>query len=226
MTELLFVQGTSGLPDDPDPARPRNWWRDGSPLTRWLRPRGFVPLCPEDPYHWTTDLNGWRFWRRWVGKLDSRRDWLVGGRALRWWLVAKGVDARRRRIWCHSHGLQVVLHAAAEWHEEIFCEVLVSFGSPLRADVPWQQALPKIRHWLIVTDERDLVQALGRLGDGAIGSYEDLPEHVEVLQIPHIEHSKLLQDEKYFELLEAFGILRFTAAAYRSVRRPSLSERG
>lgn len=211
MTELLFVQGTSALRDDPDPALPRNWWREDSSLVRWLRPRGFTLLHPEDPYCWSTDLNGWRFWRRWFGKSDSKRDWFVGGKGLRWWLTAKGVDARTLKIWCHSHGLQIVLHAAAEWHEEIFCDVLVSFGSPLRADVPWKQALPKIGRWLIVTDERDLVQFLGRLGDGAVGSFEDLPANVEVLQIPDISHSKLLQEERYFELLEAFGVLRFTA---------------
>jgi hypothetical protein len=88
---------------------------------------------------------------------------------------------------------------------------LVSFGSPIRADVPIEAMLQKVGRWLVVTDRFDLVQLLGRIGDGAIGGAMDrFGDKVEILQMDHIEHSRLLQDPSMFDALEGHGILAFT----------------
>lgn len=216
MTPFIPVQGTSAWIDNPDPDLPRNWWRAGSPLMHWLASRGLVPLHPEDPFCWSTDLNGWKFWRRLFGGKDTPRDWLAGGDALRWWIGDKRVRLAQRNFWVHSHGLQVLLNAAAEWREPLFAQRVVSFGSPLRDDAPWKEALPKIWQWLIVTDSGfDRVQFLGQLGDGGLGSHEiPLGKRVQILQIPDIDHSRLLQDPRMFSLLEYHGIVSFTTGAW------------
>lgn len=209
-TELLIVQGTAANEAQADPKRPRGYWRPGSPLWQYLARFAIVPMHPEDPFSWSTDLDGWKFWRRWFGKRDEHRDWIAGGKALRWWLTAKGI--RRPRVaWVHSHGLQVFAHAAAEWHEDIFFDTLVSFGSPIRADVPYEAMLRRVGRWLVVTDSKDLVQLLGRIGDGAIGGTPDeFGDKVEILEMRGIDHSRLLQDPTMFDALDGHRILAFT----------------
>lgn len=204
MTRIVPVQGTGAWLADANPQLPRNWWRAGSPLMQFLARHGVAPAHPEDPFCWTTELDG---------LIGDDRDWTAGGKALRWWLTAKGVPLEHRNFWVHSHGLQVFLHAAAEWHEPIFARSVVSFGSPLRKDTPVAAALPRIARWLAVTSsDRDVVQVLGRVGDRSVGSAA-LPEHVDVLAIPGIDHSKLLQDPFFFDALVGHGIVAFTRTA-------------
>lgn len=210
MTELLIVPGTSAWEPDEDLARPRNYWRPGSPLARYLARHDLALLHPEDPYVWSTDLNGWKFWRRWFGQADEPRDWKAGGKSLRWWVTAKG-HRQLGAAWVHSHGLQPFAFAAAEWHEPIFCDSLVSFGSPIRSDVPYEAMLRKVRRWLVVTDTKDLTQLLGRIGDGAIGGTPDeFGDKVEILELRGIDHSRLLQDPSMFDALDGHRILAFT----------------
>jgi hypothetical protein len=201
--KFLPVMGTEGLQDDPDPRRRANWWRAGSPVLAHLAARGLAALHPEDPFVWSTELGGVHWWARVAGSRQDARMWLVGGKALRWWLVAKAVPLEDRTLIVHSHGLQPVLYAAAEWHEPRMLRRLVTIGSPLRADViadVGPAAIARLGSWLHVSDaDHDFIAAFGRFGDGAKGSGR-VPPNVQVLRVPGIGHEQLLTDSTLFPL--------------------------
>src|SRR5262245_22703958 len=74
MLSWLPVQGTEGWQvDDPDPRHPRNWWRPGSLLVDELAQHGLQLLDADDPFVWSTDLDGAQFWERWPW-FRSRKD--------------------------------------------------------------------------------------------------------------------------------------------------------
>lgn len=217
IARFFCVPGTFAWGDDPNPALPRNWWRPGSPLLLALGLLGLESLCPEDPYRWSTELGGVRFYHRWPW-FRSRRDhrcWHSGADGQRWWMIAKGIPLADRRALVHSHGLQPTLYAAADWHEPMYLERLISVGSPLRADMRdvVERARPRIRRWLHVTDDADRIQRKGLFGDGEWG----LPDWVDdpqlgpdtYLVLPGIGHSRLLQDPQYFDLWVTRGLAAF-----------------
>ncbi len=211
MTLYVPVPGTHGWPDDA-----HAWWRWHSPLACYLARRGLSVLAPDRPFVWSTDLDGLRFWRRWIGRGGTHRDWRAAGAALGFYLVCRdpqcphGVPYDDRNLIAHSHGLQPVLYAAAASRAP-FIRRLLSIGSPIRADMRTviDGALPKIGRWLHVTTTGfDLMQILGRLGDGRIGA-PALPRSVEVRRIPGIGHSDLLTDRAAFALWDRHGLIDF-----------------
>lgn len=152
--------------------------------------------------------------------MTDKRDWIAGGKAFRWWRTAKGVPLEHMNLIVHSHALQIVLYAAAEWHEPLFVNRMISIGSPLRKDVMrdvGDAALSRIGAWLHVTDARfDLVQTLGRFGDGGFGSAA-LPANVEVLQLLHVDHSELLCNPRVFPMWSGHGLLAFLQGTWEGV---------
>lgn len=198
----LPVQGTEGWQvDDPDPRHPRNWWRAGSLLVDELAGCGIQLLDPEDPFVWSTNLDGVHFWERWpwFHSRKDKRDWLAGGKALRWYVLGHRPMANPHAplvLITHSHGVQIAHYAAAEG---LRIDYLLDIAGPVRADVLTETAagLTNIGHWMHVTDgEFDLVQTLGWIGDGHVGPVA-LPASVEVVRLPEIDHSELLSNPKY-----------------------------
>lgn len=233
---LLPVQGTEGWQvDDVDPARPRNWWRPGSRLMTLLQEHGLPLIDADDPFVWSTDLDGLWFWQRWrVRWLRARRDrdWLAGGKTARWYALRYGclslsprlsADERaqmlarprpRLIVVTHSHGLQVALHAAAEG---LYIDRLLDIAGPVREDVLAETAagLVNIGHWLHVTaSDGDLVQILGRIGDGHLGGAVTLPTQVQVVALPGIDHSQLVSNPRFVpDAWRQYGLIDFLIGA-------------
>src|SRR3954470_6214247 len=134
----LPVQGTEGWQvDDPDPRHPRNWWRKDSLLVDELAQYGLQLLDAEDPFVWSTDLDGARFWERWpwFRSRKDKRDWLAGGEALRSHAPPRFPLSSPRSplvLVTHSHGIQVAHYAAAEG---LRIDYLLDIAGPVRADV-------------------------------------------------------------------------------------------
>lgn len=235
---IFLVQGTEGWQvDDVNPLHPRNWWRAGSLLCQMLIAHGFELLDPDDPFVWSTDLGGVAFWQRWkwLKWLKSRRDkrdWLAGGKTAKWYARMKGylvippksmpevraaLLATKRTplvMVTHSHGLQIALNAA---NEGLVIDYLLDISGPVRADVLAECAdgLQNIGHWMHVTAESgDLIQVLGRLGDGHAGGAVPLPASVHVVSIPDVNHSELLANPRFVPAeWQARGLLAFLLQA-------------
>jgi hypothetical protein len=220
MIGYLPIQGTEGWQvDDPDPRHPRNWWRQGSLLVDELASHGLALLCPEDPFVWSTDLDGEQFWERWpwFRSRKDKRDWLAGGKALRWYLLSRFPLASPRPplvLLTHSHGVQIAHYAAAEG---LRIDYLLDIAGPVRADVLQETAagLKNIGHWMHVTDgDGDLIQTLGRIGDGHVGGAVQLPQSVQIVRHDGIDHSELLSNTKFVpSTWRALGLVDFLLGA-------------
>lgn len=198
--KYLPVQGTEGWQvDDPDPRHPRNWWRTGSLLVDELAQHGLELLDQADPFVWSTDLDGAHFWERWpwLRSRKDKRDWMAAGKGLRWYAGARVARGAPLVLLTHSHGVQVAHYAAAEG---LRIDYLLDIAGPVRADVLDETAAGRhnIGHWMHVTAEAvDLVQVLGRIGDGHTGGAVPLPVDVEVVTLPGIDHSELLANPAF-----------------------------
>lgn len=188
-----------------------NWYHHESAFAAFVGARGLAHLCPTRPFHWTTDLNGHRFWRRWIGKSSTAKDWEVGGLNLWAYLqppvVGAVVPLERCNIIAHSHGLQVVLFAAA-----MGCKIrrLISIGSPVRADLDAiaVDARKNIEHWTHVhSDHGDRLQWLGTIGDGVLGIVREHPHAHRNICVPGVAHTRLLNDEKQFHWWDDVGLI-------------------
>jgi hypothetical protein len=212
MAAYIPIPGTWALFSDtgqPD------WWQAGSPFTTHMRSQDFRLLRPDNPFVWSTQINGHKFWTRWFGGRDTKdhADWKAGGAALRYY-VDHGpcprcgwheVPVRHRNILAHSHGLQVVLYACADG---LRIRRLVSFGSPIRSDMRAvaMKALPNIDRWMHVYDPtcEDRIQWLGQFGDGVIDLHPDRTvdlQNVVNHPIRGVGHSELLCDPRQFHHL-------------------------
>jgi hypothetical protein len=200
----LPVQGTHSWSETPG----KDWWQDGSPFTEYLKTQELDLINPQDPFVWSTDVNGASFWRRWLPwhkKDGDHRDWKAGGAALRFYL--DGVDLRHRNLIAHSHGLQVVLYAACKGFP---IHRLVSVGSPIRGDMAKiaVAARPAIGYWLHIYDmQDDRMQMLGGIGDGSFGIKRTAPLANKNVGLKAISHSKILHQPELFKLWAADGWL-------------------
>lgn len=208
VTYYLPIPGTHAHRDKPTKA---DWYHHESAFATFLSARGFVHLCPQRPFRWTTDLNGHRFWRRWFGKASTSRDWFVGGDNLYAYLqppvIGHVVPLERTNLIAHSHGLQVVLFAAA-----MGCKLrtLVSLGSPVRADLDAiaVEAKKNIGHWThVYSDHDDRMQWFGEIGDGVFGIKRQHPRADRNVFIPGVAHSRLLNDPTFFSYWEHAGLM-------------------
>ena len=189
------------------------WHTPDSPFWRMLAEHDLVMLNPDRPFAWSTDLNGWRSWRRWVGMQDWPSDWHAAARALTYyfWPVTDMSDVyipvEHRTLIVHSHGLQPVLIACAEYKLKI--PRLLSVCSPWRKDMEAiaKKARPNIGQWLYVYTERDL---WARLGDGRVSVDTDrcpLADWSDM--VPGVGHSWLLNDPRFFPHWRELGYISF-----------------
>lgn len=212
VTRFLPVAGTHGWRGQPT----GGWWQAGSPWLTSLASHGVEPYNAGRPFVWSTQLAGHRVWRRWLGLQDRHLVWECAADNLYAYLVppmwggeSNGVNARgeETRIVCHSHGLQVVLMAAAAG---LRIQTLISVGSPVRADMQHIAALarPRIGYWLhLHSDHSDRWQWLGTIGDGALGIVREHPLADDNQAVPHVGHTGVLTDEDGIRMWHRFGWL-------------------
>lgn len=140
--KVLLVPGTHGYRGAPAIGQ---WWYPGSPFESRLRAEGIDVVGETRPFVWTTDLTGLM-----RGKVSA--DWRAGGENLYAYAVPPLCPDRRIKpedltIICHSHGLQVVLFAAAAG---LKIARLISVCSPVRDDMAVVAGLarPNIARWM------------------------------------------------------------------------------
>lgn len=192
---MILVPGTWG--------REQAWYRPYSALATYLRDLGIHVYEPGGrPFVWSTDANGWQFWRRWgLGSRDRDHwDWQAGGEALYSLIVPPLAPERRippdqTIIISHSHGLQVVLYACAAG---LKVDRLVDIAGPVRGDMRGVhgQAAPNIRaHLHLHSDDSDRMQIFGAVGDGVFGVVRKLKRAGVVnRELPKAGHSGVLHD--------------------------------
>lgn len=208
----LPIQGTWGWGRGSD----HRWWQNGSPFVAFLAERGFTLLGADDPFVWTTDLNG-----VWFG--DKHIDWQCGGINLRQYikppLHAVSVNAddyvpfADRNLITHSHGLQPVLYAAAAG---LRIRTLVSVTGPVRDDMMAvaEKARPNIGRWIhLCSDHSDRIQTLGALLDGRFGIVREHPLADQNVPIAGVGHSGLLENQAHFHYWTDRGVLAAVEAA-------------
>lgn len=189
------------------------WWCPGSPVLTFLDAEGFPLLSPERPFVWTTDVNGWRFWRRWFGFGDPHHDWTAGGHAFYAFLrpfldhLDTYIPIRDRNAVVHSHGLQVALYAC---QFGLKLNSLVSVMSPVRTDMLRVafDARPNIGYWEHVRADKDRFQWWGAIGDGHVGIDREHPLADRNTRINGASHAKLLRDPAWFSQWREAGILQ------------------
>lgn len=180
------------------------WWQAGSPFARFMHRHGVEPFNDERPFTWSTDLNGHRFWRRWLGMRDSHRDWIAAGYALCYYLWPlheqdQYVQIENRNVIAHSHGGQVVFYACA--YGGLRINRLITVGTPIRRDMRAviERARPNIGQWLHVRGTTDHVALWGSIGDGSLvkaRTFDGREDWTDV--VPDIRHSRVLTEEEVF----------------------------
>lgn len=210
MTYILPIQGTHGW-DDTDTMR---WWKPGSPFVNYLGTQGIdLVAAGEDPFIWDGDVDGLPY---------------LGSRSLLRWKAA-GIQLRRyckpgpagspegahyvpyvsRNFIAHSHGLQVVLCAAASG---LRVHRLVSVSSPVRNDMRAiaEKARPNIAEWWhVASDRSDFTQWLGEWFDGAFGIVREHPLADFNVCVKGVGHSGLLNDPALFPMWKDRGLVAF-----------------
>lgn len=177
------------------------WWQDGSTFWAYMRLHGIGPARIGGlPFRWSTDLgNSWKFW-------ESRRsDWEAGGDALAYYLDA--LPERERVVVAHSHGGQLAFCCA---RLGVQIDRLVTVATPVRNDMKQivDDARPYIRSWWHVCDEKsDKTAWWGAFGDRKIGNSRVFTQANEVVKLPKIGHSKLLNDPNKLPLWEQSGLI-------------------
>ena len=181
------------------------WYDLASPWSAYMRGQGFEHLRGPDrrPFVWSTDVNGWQFWRRWVGQAATTNDWQAAGHNLFAWLVPPLAPDRCQppamtHVIAHSHGLAPCLFACADG---LKVNTLISIGSPVRADLleVARRARPNIGYWVhLHSDASDRWQWLGEIGDGALGIVRAHPSADLNWAIPHVGHAQVLTDSRLF----------------------------
>lgn len=205
-TALAGTHGWRGGRED-------GWNSPDSPFWRMLAAQDLVMLNPDRPFAWSTDLNGWRTWRRVLGMSDWPSDWYAAARALTYyfWPVTDAVGSyipiEDRTLIVHSHGLQPVLIACAEYDLKI--PRLLSVCSPWRKDMQRvaEKARPNIGQWLFVYTDRDV---WSMLGDGQVAMNTARCQVADWCdRVPDVGHSRLLNDPGFFHYWRELGYLEF-----------------
>lgn len=193
---ILAVAGTHGW----DGSSAGQWYDPATgPLMTYWRANGFTPRVGEDGdgFCWPTVVDGVGFGNRlrvWKASAENLIDWCVPAIAR-----DRRIPGCELHIAAHSHGLQPVLIACAGGLQ---VNVLISFGSPARADVLkayGKAARPNIGHWVhVYHDGFDFWQAIGEAFDGNVGI-----ERQQLLadinwKVPGVGHTGALADPRWF----------------------------
>lgn len=213
----LPVAGTHGWRGD---AKGR-WWSDDGAFGLFLAAHEFRHLGGPRPFVWTTDVNGHKPWRRWLGTGNPHLDWDCAGENLRNYVrpyrdaTDQYTPLGDRRLIVHSHGLQPVLYACAKYDLKI--HRLVSVMSPVRDDMMElaQDARRNIGGWMhLHTDSTDRWQLLGQVGDGALRITRRHSCADFNVQVKGVGHTGLLEDPTLFKLWIDCGWLDFLSEPY------------
>lgn len=189
MTPLILVPGTWN--------RGTAWHHSGSLLWNALEAHGFEVLefkwsgyCGgvPDPVIVPPVTDGLR------GELEL---WRSEGEKLA--LYCKAIGVERPWVLSHSHGLQLVMFAAAgtTWLPPQFFDTVLSLSGPVRQDMALtrSQARPNIRKLIQVTDPvSDQTIREGEAFDGHVGWQYHLPEADVNIDAPGHGHSGLTTD--------------------------------
>jgi hypothetical protein len=190
------------------------WYEPRSPWASYARKHGCLPIVDRngEPFVWSSDANGWQFWRWWFGGRPDYSDWKAGARHLFAWLVpplnpAAALPPEHCHVICHSHGLQVVLMAAAMG---LKINTLIDVCGPVRQDIIvdyGQAARANIGYMLSIhSDESDDWQRRGSLGDGKaerrVTRAHPLADVTHF--VPQHGHSKVLTDPSWFFLCDTW----------------------
>lgn len=181
MPTIITVPGTNGR----QLASP--WWALGAAFMQFLATRGIAQACPDDPFDWTTNLDG-------ASPGDLHWDWEAGGDAIRWYV--RGM--RIVNMITHSHGMQPALHAAAKGCR---LDTLITICGPVRKDMEPIVALarPKIGTWIhVYSDQSDPIQIAGSFFDGSLIQHRNEPLADRNDAIPGVGHSGLLYEPEFF----------------------------
>jgi len=176
------------------------WWSsDKSPFALMMANNGFSVIRTRDgrSFRWSTDLNGLKFWAR-------NSDWEAGADALFYFL--ENVAYRDRNLIAHSHGGQVALLAASQG---LKIRTLTTVGTPIRADIPVDDARRNVGLWQHIYDKhRDWFALLGQMGDREIILRRSF-RLSGVLNFPlvGIRHTGVLRDETLLSLWAVNGWL-------------------
>lgn len=197
MSRLIPIAGTWGWRD--------RWWQQDAALMARLGAQ--IVTVAGRPYRWSTDLIGWKFWRK-----ERLSDWEAGADALAYFCDA--VPYADRNIIAHSHGGQVALFAAASGLD---IRRLLTVSTPVRDDVPIATARPRIAQWWhICSADDDRFQRWGMFGDGRISTtrvFADRGAAADInIRVPGLGHTRLLTDPACFDLWESMGLRDFLLA--------------
>lgn len=198
MRYYLPVAGTHGFNGEPK----GEWWYDGSPFVEYMRATFDWRLVSPRPLIWDGGLGGVPWTRRrghliWEGLGSTMQLYFVPSR----WTKDDPdyIKIAERTVVAHSHALQGVLYACAEYDLKI--DTLVSLMSPVRKDMRALASLARgnIRRWVHVhADRTDWVQIAGAVWDGAFGIFREHAEADVNIAIPGAGHSKLVRDPEWF----------------------------
>lgn len=204
------------------------WRRPSSPWSAFMAAQGFVAIDGGRPFVWSTDVNGARYWRRWLPPRyrADHRDWMAGGHNLFAWIVPPHTPAAQIppddvHLITHSHGLQVALCACALG---LKIATLTDIAGPVRQDLIAPRldllrelfgaaaaaevapvgiavlARRNIGYWQhLYSDRTDRTQWFGELGDGALGIVRTHPLADANRLLPGAGHSGLLHDPRWFD---------------------------
>lgn len=184
MIPTILIPGTWGDSDA--------WWRQGSPFWTAALEAGVTLQNGDDPYNWTTEVDG---------LLGRNRDWETAGDALRWYVAARGEETVN--VIAHSHGGQVALYAAAGG---LSINTLVTVATPVRADMEPVIAKARVNlpRWIhLRSDNSDWFQWFGEILDGRLawpGSVRDFPLADKTVIEGGVGHSGLLDPETWTKL--------------------------
>lgn len=208
-TRYVLVPGTNAVfRSDGDVDQ---WWQPGSPFSQLLAKNDCLPVRLE-PFYWSSDVDGTKFWPwQWFRK-DNHRDWRGAAWAFIYYM--RDIPLEERNVIAHSHGLQVVLYAASYG---LKVNRLISVMSPVRADMEptAYAALPNIGAWLhIHSDSSDKMQVFGSIFDGRWGIHRTHPLATN-LHLPKVGHSTILKSTN-MALWETEGLIDFLKGHYHA----------
>lgn len=197
---------------------PGTWSYKGlfSSKGQWYHPDSFLPVyisayglrvlvdARGRGFIWDGGLEGLRFWRPLLGMEPDLQEWEIAGANFYDRQLPITVDPQYHmrgcdtNVWCHSHGINPVLVAAALG---LRINTLVSFGSPIRKDVIEKygaEARRNIGFHLHYWSAGDSTQVLGGIGDGDWGVRRRYPLADQNVKLPdEAGHSGILYDPKF-----------------------------
>ncbi len=210
----------TGIPGTWAAKHDEKWWLPDSPFALHLRKLGLAPLKSR-PFVWSTDINGGLFS---FFQASKHSDWDAAGAALSFYLA--GTRLEDRNIIAHSHGLQAVLYACANYGVRL--NTLISVSSPIRKDMVEvsEKARPNIGYWTHVhSDSSDRTQWFGTLFDGALGIVRAHPLADLNVKIPKVGHSDILKKSKNFHhwdsltypIYKNYGLILTAGRSFKNV---------